>query len=377
MSSKKSHGAWLIAVLLASPICILLSLVLVVTTLFLPASRCTTTSSTGSVAPVAAVDAADYQAPEHSDDPVAEALSAFVESVALDDSHGYSQARRTGNPDYDCSSLVWYAARAAGASLEGSWPFATFTMGPILERAGFRHLTWSGNPKDAASTLRRGDVIVNPARHTETYLGGGLFGGARHAMGGGKEDGHPGDQGTSLAKGEIAISPYISSGMVQVYRHDPSSASVPQATQGSSASLAQASASMSGCPTGDSGASGEIDASYTGDGDRADPAQAKAIAKQLVPRYFPGADADKEFSCLVDLWTKESGWRWNADNPSSDAYGIPQSLPGSKMAAVGPDWHDNAGTQIKWGMSYIKGRADYGTPCKALAKWNSRSPHWY
>jgi hypothetical protein len=72
-----------------------------------------------------------------------------------------------------------------------------------------------------------------------------------------------------------------------------------------------------------------------------------------------------QFQCLDKLWTKESGWRYNADNPSSSAYGIPQSLPGSKMASAGADWRTNPVTQIRWGLSYIADR--YGTPCAAWA----------
>ena len=83
--------------------------------------------------------------------------------------------------------------------------------------------------------------------------------------------------------------------------------------------------------------------------------------------------AEDQFGCLESLWTKESGWRWNADNPTSDAYGIPQSLPGSKMASIGSDWATNPVTQIKWGLDYISAR--YGTPCSAWAK--SRASNWY
>jgi SLT domain-containing protein len=80
---------------------------------------------------------------------------------------------------------------------------------------------------------------------------------------------------------------------------------------------------------------------------------------------------------LIKLWNGESGWNQFADNPSSDAYGIPQSLPGSKMASEGADWRTNPATQIRWGMKYIKNRPDYGSPSKAWAMWNTRSPHWY
>jgi hypothetical protein len=70
-----------------------------------------------------------------------------------------------------------------------------------------------------------------------------------------------------------------------------------------------------------------------------------------------------EFPCLEKLWTKESGWNHKASNGSSGAYGIPQSLPGSKMGSVADDWKTNPATQIIWGLGYIKGK--YDTPCGA------------
>ena len=82
---------------------------------------------------------------------------------------------------------------------------------------------------------------------------------------------------------------------------------------------------------------------------------------------------ESEFNCLVSLWNKESGWRVNANNASSGAYGIPQALPGSKMASAGSDWQTNPATQITWGLGYIEGR--YGTPCGAWASSEARG--WY
>jgi len=79
-----------------------------------------------------------------------------------------------------------------------------------------------------------------------------------------------------------------------------------------------------------------------------------------------------EFQCLVSLWTKESGWQTSASNPSG-AYGIPQSLPGDKMASVGSDWQTSATTQITWGVNYIAGV--YGTPCAAWG--HSQATNWY
>lgn len=103
-------------------------------------------------------------------------------------------------------------------------------------------------------------------------------------------------------------------------------------------------------------------AAYTG----GDP---RAIAQGMVAAR---GWADSEFQCLVSLWNRESGWNPYAQNPSG-AYGIPQALPGSKMASVGADWATNPATQITWGLGYISGR--YGTPCQALA--HSDLTGWY
>jgi hypothetical protein len=100
-----------------------------------------------------------------------------------------------------------------------------------------------------------------------------------------------------------------------------------------------------------------------------DPGSAKAIALDMVTARGWGTD---QYNCLVSLWNKESGWNIYAYNPSG-AYGIPQSLPGSKMASAGADWQTNPATQITWGLNYITG--SYGTPCGAWG--HSVSYNWY
>jgi hypothetical protein len=103
---------------------------------------------------------------------------------------------------------------------------------------------------------------------------------------------------------------------------------------------------------------------------KTDPDSNKALGRKLAADRGWG---DSEFSCLEKLWDKESRWKHTAKNPSSGAYGIPQSLPGDKMASVGPDWETNPETQIKWGLGYIKDR--YGSPCEA---WGHSQTHgWY
>jgi hypothetical protein len=103
---------------------------------------------------------------------------------------------------------------------------------------------------------------------------------------------------------------------------------------------------------------------------RSDP---KAAARVLMADH--GWTSDAQYNCLVNLWTGESGWRYTAENASSGAYGIPQSLPGSKMAQFGSDWRTNPLTQIRWGLWYIE--QTYGNPCNAWSTWLARSPHWY
>lgn len=78
--------------------------------------------------------------------------------------------------------------------------------------------------------------------------------------------------------------------------------------------------------------------------------------------------SETQWACLDTLWNRESGWSTYAQNRSG-AYGIPQSLPASKMAMMGSDWRTNPITQIRWGLWYIG--ATYGSPCNALAHSNA------
>jgi hypothetical protein len=123
--------------------------------------------------------------------------------------------------------------------------------------------------------------------------------------------------------------------------------------------------SASASPSASSGVNaGPVPAScsaYTGN---------KAVGCSLVVKAGLGLD---QMACLDKLFTKESGWKTSAKNSSSGAYGIPQALPGSKMAVFGSDWQTNPATQISWGLSYIKSK--YSTPCGAWS--HSQSTGWY
>ena len=93
-----------------------------------------------------------------------------------------------------------------------------------------------------------------------------------------------------------------------------------------------------------------------------DPNTAQSTAYDMMSSF--GFAPGTYFGCLVDLWNRESGSVYDAEN-ASGAYGIPQALPGSKMASAGPDWETDPATQIRWGLGYIK--SIYGNPCNAWA----------
>ncbi len=99
------------------------------------------------------------------------------------------------------------------------------------------------------------------------------------------------------------------------------------------------------------------------------PTAVRALAQHLSAQRGWGG----QWSCLDALWGRESSWKLDADNPASDAYGIPQALPGSKMASAGADWRTNPTTQIRWGLDYIAGA--YGSPCGAWS--HEQQVGWY
>ncbi|MGW7052521.1 aggregation-promoting factor C-terminal-like domain-containing protein [Streptomyces sp. NPDC054887] len=94
-------------------------------------------------------------------------------------------------------------------------------------------------------------------------------------------------------------------------------------------------------------------------------AEVQAMARQMVP--------GDQFQCFSNIVNHESTWNYQAQNPSSGAYGLVQALPGSKMSSAGADWQTNPATQIKWGLNYMDER--YGSPCGAWSFWQAN--HWY
>ena len=100
------------------------------------------------------------------------------------------------------------------------------------------------------------------------------------------------------------------------------------------------------------------------------PDSNRGLGYRLMLQFGVAAD---QWQYLDALWQRESGWNHLAENASSGAYGIPQSLPGSKMAVVAPDWRTNPETQITWGLAYIAAR--YGNPRGAWE--HSQRFGWY
>jgi hypothetical protein len=138
----------------------------------------------------------------------------------------------------------------------------------------------------------------------------------------------------------------------------------PSSVMASAAAAASASAASSNSGSSGSGSTQIVQAAAP------DPGTAQHIGYEMLPQF--GYNQTTEWTCLLKLWDQESGWRYDAENPSG-AYGIPQSLPASKMASAGSDYLTNPATQIKWGLGYIQ--SVYSTPCGA---WDHEvADGWY
>ena len=99
-------------------------------------------------------------------------------NIANDNRHGYSQYRRWGNPDYDCSSLVITVVQNAGIPVKSNGATYTGNMYKPFIKCGFKDVTKSVNLITGYG-LKRGDILLNPNRHTEIFIGGGKNVGAR------------------------------------------------------------------------------------------------------------------------------------------------------------------------------------------------------
>lgn len=161
---------------------------------------------------------------------------------------------------------------------------------------------------------------------------------------------------------------------------------------GTAASAVDASASTSTSSSGAGTSTGGAGTSTGGAGAGGSAAQNQAVAKQVLGANssFRSWTTGQQWQCLVNLWNRESGWSASATNPSSGAYGIAQSLHGSKGGQGGNEYSSsdseglsasqlagaNAGDaadQILWGANYIA--SVYGSPCAAWQ--HEQSAGWY
>jgi resuscitation-promoting factor RpfB len=100
-----------------------------------------------------------------------------------------------------------------------------------------------------------------------------------------------------------------------------------------------------------------------------DPASNRVLGQQMATAR---GWSDTDFECIEFIVMHESGWHDDIVGPAGD-YGIPQALPGKKMATVAADWRTNPATQIEWMYRYVVAR--YGSPCGAAA--HKRRTGWY
>ena len=165
---------------------------------------------------------------------------------------------------------------------------------------------------------------------------------------------------TSSSGGSATSSSSSSSSSASSSQATP--AQTPQPAQSTQSSSSQSSSSSSASPqVSPASSSSELSGELT-------PAEAQTFAAGVAEDQYGWGST--QFSCLVELWNRESGWMWDAENVYSGAYGIAQALPPSKM---GTGWEYNAKVQIDWGLSYILER--YGTPCGA---WGHEITYgWY
>lgn len=131
--------------------------------------------------------------------------------IANDNSHGYSQAVRWA-PDYDCSSFVISALEAAGLPMKAYGASYTGNMPQALKACGFTKV--KGVNLSTGSGLLRGDILLNPATHTEIYIGNNQAVGAHSSETGGKY-GKTGDQ----TGDEISVQTYRNKNYSEVWRY--------------------------------------------------------------------------------------------------------------------------------------------------------------
>ncbi|MGW1261184.1 C40 family peptidase [Streptomyces drozdowiczii] len=272
----------------------------------------------------------------------------------------------TGPNAWDCSSLMQAAYKKAGVSLPRvtydqvkkgvEVPIDEVKPGDLVFYKDLSHVgMYAGNGRVIEAANPGKGVVEGPMyskfKRARRILSGGME--ATASLSGDNQD------PTSSQGGGLKVSGAYGS----VEEVDALAAAL------SGGGSAQA---VSRTPSASQNEEAEDDSSSAGSDAPKSVAGNVALGKKMAAKYgWTGSN----WTSLYKLWMRESGWRSNADNPSSDAYGIPQAMSNIYPETATKAWRSSPEKQIEWGLKYIKGR--YQTPSKAWSFWNSHNPHWY
>lgn len=154
-----------------------------------------------------------YQKKEETKVSKIENAVARAEEIALDDTHGYDQIDRWGNPNYDCSGLIIDSLEKAGIPAKSSGATYTGNMPEVLPKIGFENVVATVNLA-TGSGLQRGDILLGNG-HTAFYCGNGKLVHASINEKGTTTGGKSGDQ----TGREICIRSYYNKPWKYVYRY--------------------------------------------------------------------------------------------------------------------------------------------------------------
>jgi hypothetical protein len=252
------------------------------------------------------------------------------------------------------------SAPAAGAERANGGPSELAVTSAASQELSLRDITDSAN---AALAEAQGAVVAADTLTADVAASGLDLGGVPTSIATTELQDHIDDLGERAVIPALLLSDLTDDTVADTRAVEASTATLQEAFSAAQAQKAAADAERAAAEQA-AAAAAALAASNTVEG-------AKATAAEMASsRYGWGSD---QFSCLSSLWTKESGWNYQAYNADGGATGIPQALPGSKMASAGSDWQTNAATQIAWGLDYIS--RGYGTPCSAWS--HSQAMNWY
>jgi cell wall-associated NlpC family hydrolase len=289
---------------------------------------------------------------------------------------------------FDCSGLVEWAYAQAGiklprtsqqqwAALKGrSVPLGKVQAGDILFSAGSDGTP--NSPGHEAMAISSKQIIEAPYTGANIRIRALNPGEWSHAARpSGSMSGGGGGGGTSGSNGNSSPSSSVGRGNGGL--------GLATGNYGSSEELANVAAALMGGIQGGSGggpgagsvgngqgsggSTGNMNVSTAGGGSAA---ANRRLGQKMAQQMYGWTGA--EWRALDSLWgTYESGWRNNAQNPGSTAFGIAQFLD-STWKPYGPKT-SNSGLQIKYGLEYVHDR--YKDPIHALQFELSHTPHWY